>query len=137
MALVSRNRSAQDRLWSGTPSSNLKTRPHSRTELRHMVDPGVRKAASATTRRLLLVGRRRVHRLAGRTLETPGVTGTLRVRAAREIGRIELASLDWCDMGAVVELPLHGAERRRVVEGERERRGPLGLRRRYRFAAPS
>jgi hypothetical protein len=27
--------------------------------------------ASATTRRLPLVGRRRVHRLAGRTLETP------------------------------------------------------------------
>ncbi|SRR6266487_3729256 len=93
--------------------------------------------ASATTRRLPLSGRRRVHRLAGRPLGTPGVTVTLRVRAAREIGCIDLVGLDWCDVGGVVELPLHGAERRRVVEGERERRGTLGLRRGYLCAAPS
>lgn len=55
-----------------------------------------------------------------------GVTGKLRVWAAREIGRIELAGLDWCD-GVSVKLPLHGAERRRVVEGERHRRGTLLL----------
>ncbi len=130
---------------SGTLSSNLKPLPHSRTKPRHMVDTGIHLRRShqeskrwlLQRRRLPLVGRRRVHRLAGRTLETPGVTLTLRVRAAREIGCIDLAGLDWCDVGAVVELPLDGAERRRVVEGERERRGPLGLRRRYRFAAPS
>src|SRR5258708_2959163 len=80
-----------------------------------------------------LRGRRRVHRLARRPPGTPGVTVTLRVRAAREIGRIELAGLDWCDAEAVVELPLHGAERRRVVEGERHRHGTLGLRRGHRY----
>ncbi len=95
------------------------------------VTPGVRKTASATTRRLPLVGRHRVHRLAGHTLGTPGVTGTLRVRAAREIGRIELAGLDWCNVAGVVKLPLYGAEWYRVVEGERQRRGTLLLRRRY------
>ena len=47
---------------------------------------------------------------------TPGVTDALRMRAAREIGRIELAGLDWCNVAGVVELPLYVAERRRVVE---------------------
>ncbi len=45
----------------------------------------------------------------------PGVAGTLRVRAAREICCIEYAGLDWCNVAGVVELPLYIAERRRVV----------------------
>ena len=36
-------------------------------------------------------------------------------------------------MAAVVELPLHVSERRRVIEGERHRHAPLGLRRGYRY----
>jgi hypothetical protein len=63
----------------------------------------------------------------------PGVNGTLRVRAALEIGRIELAGMDWCDVAGVVELPLYGTKRRRVVEGERQRRCTFGLR----YASPS
>jgi len=73
-----------------------------------------------------LRGRHRVHRLAGHTLGTPGVTGTLRVRAAREIGCIDLAGMDRGD-GVSVNLPLHEAERRCVTEGERHRRGTILL----------
>ena len=56
------------------------------------------------------------------------MTGTLGVWAAWEVGRIDLAGLKWCDVGAVVELPWHGPELRCVGKGERERLGPLGLR---------
>jgi hypothetical protein len=68
---------------------------------------------------------------------TPGVTVRLRVWAAWEICRIELAGVDWCDVAGVVELPLYSAKRRRVVEGERQRRGTLGFRRGYRCGARS
>jgi hypothetical protein len=57
----------------------------------------------------------RAHPLIMSVTVTPGVTITLRIRAACEIGCIDLAGLDWCDVGAVVELPLHGAERSRVL----------------------
>jgi hypothetical protein len=65
---------------------------------------------------LPLVGRRRVRRRPGRMPGTPGVTVRLRVWAAWEICRIELAGVDWCDVAGVVELPLYSAEWRRVVE---------------------
>ncbi|TMD25941.1 MAG: hypothetical protein E6J04_18600 [Chloroflexi bacterium] len=64
------------------------------------------------------------------------MTVTLRVRAAREIGCIDLAGMDRGD-GVSENLPLHEAERRRVAEGERHRRGTPGLRRGYQCAARS
>ena len=91
--------------------------------------------ASAPIHCLPLVGRRTVQRLTDLPLGTPSMTGTLRVRAAREIGRIEFAGVDRSD-GVRENLPLHEAERRCVTEGEGYRRSTLLLWRGYLCPVP-